>query len=93
MPAHPLLKRLLRRTGILFLIFLAATILPQVVTFPPRYEARITTALHYVAVFALFFQAIIWINALVAHWTDLYIERDKIRRVSACDTRNSSRRC
>jgi small-conductance mechanosensitive channel len=83
----PLLKRLLRRTGILFFIFLASSILPQIVTFPQRYDAGIATALHYIAVFALFFQAIIWVNALTAHWTDLYIERNKVNRLDATTIR------
>jgi small-conductance mechanosensitive channel len=83
----PLIKQLLRRTGILFLIFLTASILPQVVTFPLKYDARITTALHYTAVLALFFQAIIWVNALVAHWTDVYIQRNKVDRADATTIR------
>lgn len=77
MTVSPLLKQLLRRTGILFVIFLAAVILPNVLDFPPRFEHRITTALHLTAVLALFCQAVIWSNALVNHWRNVYIERHR----------------
>jgi small-conductance mechanosensitive channel len=80
MSISPIVKQLLRRTGILFLIFLAAWITPLVITFPPKYDARISTALSYTAVIALFLQGILWVNALVAHWTDQYIERHQIQR-------------
>lgn len=75
-----LIRRLLQRTRTLFVIFLAAWIVPLVVTFPPRYEGRITRLLHYTAVLALFAQGVAWVNALVAFWTDSYIERHRIER-------------
>jgi small-conductance mechanosensitive channel len=75
MPVSPVLKQLIRRTGILFAVFLAAVILPVVTEFPPTIERRATIALHVVAVLAIFFQAVIWSNALVNHWRNVYIER------------------
>ena len=80
MSISPIIKQLLRRTGILFLIFLAASITPTLVTFPPKYAPAITTALAYIAVIAFFLQAILWVNALIAHWTTQYIERHEIQR-------------
>jgi len=77
MPVSPVLKHLFRRTGILFAVFLAAIILPYVLDFPPKYEHRINEGLHLVAVLSLFFQAVIWANALVNHWRELYIERHR----------------
>jgi small-conductance mechanosensitive channel len=80
MPVPILIRRLLQRTRTLFIIFLAAWIIPLVVTFPPQYEARITRLLHYTAVLALFAQGVAWVNALVSFWTDSYIERHRIER-------------
>jgi small-conductance mechanosensitive channel len=80
MSVSPLLKQLLRRTGVLFLIFLAASILPTVVTFPAKYEDRISTALSYIAIISFFLQAILWVNALVTHWTTQYINRHQVHR-------------
>lgn len=74
-PLLPLIKQLVRRTGVLFIIFLAAWLVPLFVNFPKQYDARISLALKYVAVFALFFQAVIWANTFITFWCDLYIER------------------
>lgn len=75
MAISPLIKHLLRRTGILFLVFLAALIVPQFVTWPPRFAARIDTLFTIIAAIALFFQVAIWSNVFVAYWTARYIER------------------
>lgn len=75
MSISPLIKHLLRRTGVLFLVFLAALIVPQFVTWPPRFAARIDTLFTAIAAIALFFQVAIWSNVFVAYWTARYIER------------------
>ncbi len=75
MPISPLFKQLAQRTGLLFVIFVAARIVPAVVTFPARYDQRINRALDYVAVFALFIQATIWVSVAVSYWTARYAER------------------
>lgn len=75
MSISPLIKHLLRRTGILFLVFLAALIVPQFVTWPPRFAARIDLLVTWIAAIALFFQVAIWSNVLVAYWSGRYIER------------------
>ena len=80
MKISPLLKQLLRRTGILFVIFVAARIVHYTVTVPPEYNADFHVALRYIAVIAFFFQAILWVNALIAYWSAQYIERHNIQR-------------
>lgn len=80
MPISPLFKQLAQRTGMLFVIFVAAKIVPVLVTFPVRYEQRIVRALDYVAVFALFLQAAIWVGVAVSYWTDRYAERHGAER-------------
>ena len=87
MPISPIAKQLLRRTGLLFVIFLAAWLVPQFVDFPARYETRIDRAFEYVAILALFFQVGIWSNALVAYWSQSYIERHNRDRASATTIR------
>lgn len=71
----PLLKQLLRRTGILFIIFLAAVIVPQFVNWPPRFAHRIDVAATWVAAISLFFQIAIWANVIVTYGSGRYIER------------------
>ncbi|MEO6865381.1 MAG: mechanosensitive ion channel family protein [Gemmatimonadaceae bacterium] len=83
MPISPIAKQLLRRTGLLFVVFLAAWLVPQFVDFPARYETRIDRAFEYVAILALFFQVGIWSNALVTYWSQSYIERHNRDRASA----------
>ncbi|MGI8547875.1 MAG: mechanosensitive ion channel family protein [Gemmatimonadaceae bacterium] len=80
MPISPLFKQLAQRTGMLFVIFVAAKIVPVLVTFPVRYEQRIVRALDYVAVFALFLQAAIWVGVAVSYWTGRYAERHGAER-------------
>lgn len=75
MPISPLVKQLARRTRLLFVVFLAAWLVPQFVDFPARYEPRIDKAFQYVAVIALFLQLGIWANVLVSYWSRTYIER------------------
>lgn len=71
----PLIKQLARRTGLLFVIFLAAKILPAVVDFPVRYELRIDRALEYIAILAIFVQASIWASVAVSFWAGRYAEQ------------------
>ncbi|MEO6778061.1 MAG: mechanosensitive ion channel family protein [Gemmatimonadaceae bacterium] len=78
-----LARQLFRRTRLLFLIFLAAWLVPQFVRFPARYAARIGTAFEYVAILALFLQAGIWTNVLVNYWAQSYIERHNRDRAGA----------
>lgn len=75
MPFSPLFKQLARRTGMLFVIFLVAKILPAVVDFPVRYEARIDRVLEYTAVIAIFLQASVWVSVAVNFWAGRYAER------------------
>lgn len=83
MPISPIAKQLLRRTGLLFVVFLAAWLVPQFVDFPARYETRIDRAFQYVAILALFLQVGIWSNALITYWSQSYIERHNRDRASA----------
>ncbi|MGI8510215.1 MAG: mechanosensitive ion channel family protein [Gemmatimonadaceae bacterium] len=80
MTISPLVKQLARRTGLLFVIFLAAKIVPAVVDFPARYEQRIDRVLEYVAVFAIFIQAAVWVSAAVSYWAGRYVERHDTQR-------------
>ncbi|HSU98444.1 MAG TPA: mechanosensitive ion channel family protein [Gemmatimonadaceae bacterium] len=75
MPIPPVVKQLAQRTRLLFIIFLAAWLVPQFVEFPRRYEARLDRALEAVAVIALFLQVGIWVNVLVNYWSRSYIHR------------------
>jgi small-conductance mechanosensitive channel len=75
MSISPLIKHLLRRTGVLFLVFLAALIVPQFVTWPPRFAERIDLLFKWIAAIALFFQVAIWSNVFVTYWSGRYIER------------------
>ena len=75
MPFPPLAKQLARRTRFLFVIFLAAWLVPQFVQFPRRFEPRIDTALEYIAIVTLFLQLGIWCNVLVGYWSSSYIQR------------------
>ena len=71
----PLVKQLLRRTGVLFAIFLIAIIVPQFVSWPPRFAHRIDVAFQWLAAISLFFQIAIWANVLVTYGSGRYIER------------------
>jgi small-conductance mechanosensitive channel len=75
MPISPLAKQLAKRTRLLFIIFLAAWLLPQFVEFPQKYEARIDRILEAIAIIALFFQVGIWTNVLVNYWSRSYVQR------------------
>ena len=75
MPISPLAKQLFKRTRLLFVICLAAWLVPQFVDFPARYESRIDKAFDFVAIVTLFLQLGIWTNVLVGYWSRSYIER------------------
>lgn len=79
----PLAKQIIKRTGLLFIIFLAAWLVPQFVDFPARYETRIDRAFECVAILSLFFQVGIWTNVLVNYWSQSYIERHNRDRAGA----------
>jgi small-conductance mechanosensitive channel len=83
MPISPLVKQLAQRTRLLFIIFLAAWLVPQFVEFPRKYEARIDRALEAVAIVALFLQVGIWINVLVNYWSRSYTHRHEHDRADA----------
>lgn len=71
----PLAKQLVRRTRLLFVLFLTASLVPLFVDFPARYENRIDKAFEYVAIITLSLQIGIWANVLVTYWARSYIER------------------
>lgn len=75
MQIPPLIKQLARSTGLLFVIFLVATILPGFVDFPARYQSRLLHGLTWIAAVALFFQAAIWANVFVVYWSGKYIAK------------------
>lgn len=79
----PLIKQLAKRTRLLFLIFLAAWLIPAFVQFPARLEPALTFTARCVAVLALFFQIGIWINVLVNYWSRTYTERHGHGRTDA----------
>lgn len=83
MQIQRLAKQIFRHTRLLFIIFLAAWLVPKFVDFPSRYEKRIDTALEYVAILALFLQVGIWGNVLVNYWSQSYIERHNRDRAGA----------
>src|SRR6185437_13568883 len=68
---------------LLFIIFLAAWLVPQFVDFPGKYEARIDRVLEAVAIIALFFQVGIWTNVLVNYWSRSYVQRHERNRADA----------
>jgi small-conductance mechanosensitive channel len=75
MQISPLAKQLAQRTRLLFIIFLAAWLVPQFVDFPHRYETRIDRAFEAVAILTLFLQVGIWVNVLVNYWSRSYFQR------------------
>lgn len=75
MPISPLVKQLAQRTRLLFIIFVAAWLVPQFVEFPQKYEARIDRGFYVVAILALFLQVGIWMNVLVNYWSQSYVQR------------------
>ncbi len=75
MPIPPLARQLARRTRLLFVIFLAAWLVPQFVQFPVRFATRIDHALDYIAILSLFLQVGIWCNVVVGYWSSAYIAR------------------
>lgn len=83
MKIPPLAKQLAKRTRLLFVIFLAAWLVPQFVNFPARYEGRITLLFQYVAILTLFLQVGIWSNVLVNYWSQSYIERHSRDRAAS----------
>ncbi len=83
MPISPLAKQLFKRTGPLFIIFLAAWLVPQFVDFPAHYETRIDKAFEYVAIIAAFLQLGIWANVLVTYWSHSYMGRHGPDRADA----------
>lgn len=83
MPISPLARQLFRRTRLLFVVFLAAWLVPQFVDFPTRFETRIDRALEYIAIITLFLQVGIWCNVVVSYWSHSYIERHHRDRADA----------
>jgi small-conductance mechanosensitive channel len=83
MPIPALAKQIARRTGLLFLIFLAAWLTPQFVAFPARYASRIDQTLNYVAIVTLFLQVGIWCNIAINYWSHSYIQRHNRDRADA----------
>ena len=82
--AFPLLaKQIVKRTRILFIVFLAAWLVPQFVDFPVRYETRLDRVFEYVAIVTLFLQVGIWANVLVNYWSHSYIEQHNRDRADA----------
>jgi small-conductance mechanosensitive channel len=79
----PVVKQLVKRTRLLFVIFLAAWLVPQFVDFPPRYQVRVDHAFQYVAILSLFLQLGIWSNVLVSYWSQSYIERHSRDRAAS----------
>jgi small-conductance mechanosensitive channel len=79
----PLAKQIAQRTRLLFLIFLAAWLLPLFVDFSGRYESRIDRAFEVVAIISLFLQLGIWVNVVVNYWAQSYIERHNRDRAGA----------
>lgn len=75
MPISPLVKQLVSRTRLLFVVFLAAWLIPVFVDFPHRYEQRLDSGFHAVAIIALFLQIGIWLSVLVNFWSHSYIQR------------------
>lgn len=71
----PLVKQLLRRTGVLFAIFLIAVIVPPFIDWPPKFAERIHELCMWIAAISLFFQVAIWANVLVTYGSGRYIER------------------
>ncbi len=94
MPVPVLLKKLLRRSGVLLVIAIVAWLIPLLIEFPIVFAFPIghthrinDTALNYIAVFALFFQGLVWSNALTSHWADVYLERHQFDRNDASTIR------
>ncbi len=83
MKIPPLARQLASRTRLLFLVFLAAWLVPMFVDFPAHYETRIARAFEVVAIIALFLQIGIWINVLVGFWSQSYIVRHNRDRAGA----------
>jgi small-conductance mechanosensitive channel len=83
MPIPLLAKQIARRTHVLFIIFLAAWLVPLFIRFPVRYQARIDLAFQYVAIITLFLQLGIWASVLVNYWSQRYIERHNRDRAGA----------
>jgi len=82
MSIPPLAKHLAARSR-LFVIFLAASLVPQFVDFPGRYAHRIDESLTIVATVTLFLQLGIWANVLVSYWSHSYIRRHGSERTDA----------
>jgi len=94
MPVPSLVKKIARRTGILFVIALVTWAVPLIIEFPiifyfpPGHRHLFTdTLLHYIGVFAMFFQALIWSKTLVSHWAEHYIEQHQADRNDASTIR------
>ncbi|MDQ2889571.1 MAG: mechanosensitive ion channel family protein [Gemmatimonadota bacterium] len=83
MSIPPVVQQLARRTRLLFVVFLAAWLIPMFVDFPARYEPRIDRAFVIIAVISLFLQAGIWANVLVNYWSQSYITRHNRDRAGA----------
>ena len=83
MRISPLVGQLARRTRLLFVVFLAAWLIPMFVEFPNRYALRIHRAFDFVAIISLFLQAGIWTNVIVSHWSQSYIARHNRDRAGA----------
>jgi small-conductance mechanosensitive channel len=79
----PIAKQIAQRTRLLFIIFLAAWLVPLFVDFSGRYESRLDRAFEFVAIITLFLQLGIWANVLVNYWSQAYIERYNRDRAGA----------
>lgn len=78
-----LLGQLVQRTRLLFVVFLAAWLIPKFVDFPARFETPIDRAFGFVAIVSLFLQAGIWTNVIVNYWSQSYIARHNRDRAGA----------
>lgn len=83
MPISPLVKQLVRRTRLLFIVFLAAWLVPEFIEFPHKYQGRISSAFYAVAIIALFLQVGIWLSVLVNYWSQSYIQRHDRHQIDA----------
>jgi len=94
MPVSHLLKALVRRTGLLFVVAVIAWLIPLIFEFPlvfhfpPGHLHQLASGpLEAVAIIALFFQALIWSKTLTSHWADRYIEHHQADRNDASTIR------
>jgi small-conductance mechanosensitive channel len=94
MPVSRIVSKVIRRTGVLFVVAVAAWLIPLTFDFPITFyfpPAKLwhlsATPLHYLAVIALFFQGLMWSKAIINHWADTYIEHNQANRHDASSVR------